>query len=277
MTDTIRILSLNTWKNEGDYPARVHAMASGISALKPDVVCLQEAFATVDSALDTARTLARHLGASLVWLPARRKRRQGTAHPPKDSWSGLAILSRLPVARHLQLQLASHPDDGDRGLLAAQVATRGRPLWVGNTHLCHLPDAADWRSHQLGHALAAMVRWGANAGGVLCGDFNAPLDSPELSIHLKSASPKASLPEDAFQRFDSLGTSSTSTPPRAKITHRRDDGIGLDLDHVLLWPGQGPGAWHVHRSAVVLDAPGGDGEVLPSDHAGVMVDLAVPA
>ena len=58
----LRIVSLNAWKNDGDFPARVALIAEGLARLNPDVVCLQECFATEDGEVDVAHDLAAALG-----------------------------------------------------------------------------------------------------------------------------------------------------------------------------------------------------------------------
>ena len=40
----MRIVTLNTWKNEGEYERRLDLMAVGLGDLRADVVCLQECF-----------------------------------------------------------------------------------------------------------------------------------------------------------------------------------------------------------------------------------------
>jgi len=40
----VRIVALNTWKNEGDYRRRLRLMRDGLAELAADVICLQEAF-----------------------------------------------------------------------------------------------------------------------------------------------------------------------------------------------------------------------------------------
>jgi endonuclease/exonuclease/phosphatase family metal-dependent hydrolase len=67
----MRLVSLNTWKAEGDYVRRIDAMAAGLSALSPDVIALQEDLRTADGLTHTALALARALGLQLSWVPAR--------------------------------------------------------------------------------------------------------------------------------------------------------------------------------------------------------------
>lgn len=85
----VSIVTLNTWKAEGDYPRRVAA---------PDILLLQEVFIARSLGENTAESLARLLGMDAHVLPLRRKARLFGGRPV-DSHSGLAILSRLRVAR----------------------------------------------------------------------------------------------------------------------------------------------------------------------------------
>lgn len=284
VSTSLRIISINTWKNEGHYPQRMQALTDGLMAVQADVVCLQESFATVDGQVNTARALARSLKATVVWLPLRRKLRPcqwhsghtgktGSVERHVDSWSGLAILSRLPLSVSRHLHLASHAEDGQRALLAAQlVLPSGAQFWIGNTHFCHLPDADDWRAHQLGRCLDAMVGHGANQGGMVCGDFNSSLDAPRLRRLLQD--PHA--PADAFLVHG-------ETAARSKRTWLDAQGAAANLDHALVWPGanasqaEGAPTVQVERASVVLDQPCESTGVLASDHAGVMVDLRLTA
>ena len=60
----LRVVTLNTWKCEGDYRARLPRMAAGLRALDADLVCLQEVFACAAPSADTAAWLADALGLS---------------------------------------------------------------------------------------------------------------------------------------------------------------------------------------------------------------------
>ena len=92
----MRIVTLNTWKNEGDYPRRLALMRDGLAELAPDLVCLQECFANAGH--DTAAWLAAELGLDCHAAPARAKVRR---HMGQDlqSTSGLAILARGGASR----------------------------------------------------------------------------------------------------------------------------------------------------------------------------------
>jgi len=252
----MRILTLNTWKCDGAYRQRLAAMVPGLSALQPDVVLLQEAFATDDGQADTARHLAQALGLIATVAPARHKARAFEGHH-RPSTSGLALLTREPPPSHHVLQLPFDPADGERIAQLAQLVHQGQTFWVANLHLTHLSHAAALRAQQLATTLAALHRLAGTAPMVVGGDFNSGPGHAEFD-GLRDA------PWHMRNPFDGV----------AKSTHHTDEGRGLDLDHLLLsgWP---PNA--VRHAAVVLD-PRDTAAAGPaaSDHAAVLLELDGP-
>src|SRR5882724_10070526 len=89
----LRFVTLNTWKNEGDYFVRMRAMIVGLRALEPDVVLLQEVFRTADGTVHTARSLADALSLTMAYAPARAFPRPWQGGKVQSE-SGLAILLR---------------------------------------------------------------------------------------------------------------------------------------------------------------------------------------
>ena len=256
------IVTLNTWKGDGDYAARLPLMAEGLAALDADVVCLQECFAAWPgsgadpaagdgSLADTAAELARRLDLRLFHAPARWKPRVFRG-APRPSTSGLAVLTRLAAGPMEVLQLPSDPRDGERIAQGLEVRTARARLRIVNLHLTHLRDAAALRAEQLA---AVLARWGGDGTAtVLAGDFNATFDDVALAP-LRSRddldvgpAPPAFWPGTLVDR-----------PERA-------------IDHVLLLRGDGAGLAIAARRPV-LDRPDAAG-VHPSDHAGVLVELA---
>jgi len=173
----VRIVSLNAWKNDGDFPARVGLIAAGLAALAPDVVCLQECFATEDGEIDVARELAAALGLAAMTAPSRLKVRD-LGGAMALSTSGLAILARRPLTTSVH-ELPSDPQDGPR---IAQRVDLAADLRVLNLHLTHLrgPAAADLRAAQLAAALA-FAGEGFSGALVVCGDLNATSQARELA------------------------------------------------------------------------------------------------
>lgn len=241
LTD-MRVVTLNTWKNEGDYPRRLRLMRDGLAALSPDVVCLQEAFATQGA--DTARELGAALGFVVHVAPARFKERCHEGRLVRSS-SGLAILTRWP-GTSCSLILPSDPADGERIAQRLDLQVGDQALRVLNLHLTHLRGAATLRATQLDRALA----WAAEglAGGlVVAGDLNATAEDAALAPLRLS--------------------------PRPGTLHGARVGAVVQaaaIDHCEL---VSAGGWREIDRVRGLETPDAEGW-LPSDHASVGLDLA---
>ena len=239
----MRIVSLNTWKNDGDYDRRLPLMRDGLAAMAPDVICLQECF--VADGFDTAAWLAAELGLQHHAAPARTKRRRHQGLELISS-SGLAILVRGPAVSAARA-LPSHPDDGERIAQRLDLLGLARPLRVLNLHLTHLRDAAALRAAQLAEALD----WAVPDDGcalVVAGDLNAAADDPALSPLGLSPHP--------------------STLHGARIGEQRPGAAAIDHCRLLY-----PGLWRQGRALRGCDSPDADGW-FPSDHAAVGLALA---
>lgn len=239
----MRIVTLNTWKNEGDYRRRLPLMRDGLAAMAPDVVCLQECFAA--EGFDTAGWLASELGLDAYAAPARRKMR---SHDGRnlDSTSGLAILARGPAVS-AQSDLPSHPADGERIAQRLDLMIDGRPLRILNLHLTHLRGAQDLRALQLAQALV-WAGEGLAGGLVVAGDLNAVAGDAALA------------PLRLPPRMGTLqGARAGDATPRLAA-----------IDHCIL---HRSGLWREAAILRGLDTPDLEGWY-PSDHAAVGIDLA---
>jgi endonuclease/exonuclease/phosphatase family metal-dependent hydrolase len=250
----MRLVSLNTWKCEGDYPQRVRAMAEGLVALSPDVVALQEDLRTRDGLTHTARSLATALSMQMVWLPARAKPRLLNGQCT-DTTSGLAVLSHQRVLEQGSVVLPDDARDGERVAQCVRLAGAHGHWWLVNLHLTDLPDRADLRRAQLETVLQNLQRVAGEQPVVLCGDFNAGPDDPEIASVLHPKGPLV----DAFGG-------------QTKVTHRCDSDSEHNLDHILLRTVRGQPPFSVAQARVVLDQPDAHG-VWPSDHWAVCADL----
>jgi endonuclease/exonuclease/phosphatase family metal-dependent hydrolase len=242
---TLRIVTLNTWKNDGDYQRRFNLMSTGLEVLEADVICLQECF--VGGGFNTAERLATALGMYAYEAPSRRKLRDNGAGRVMST-SGLAILTREKAARVDVHALVSDPRDGQRIAQLVDLSVSGPPLRVLNLHLTHLRGArADTlRATQLSMALD----WAATdheRGLVLAGDLNATAADGAL----------ASLALDP--------TPATLHGPRLGTAPERD----MAIDHCVLVR---PGGWRAVATTQALDRHDDDGWY-PSDHAAVVLDL----
>ncbi len=263
------LVTLNTWKCDGDYDARLRAMAAGLAALHADVVCLQECFAVLDDAsadsagtpADTARALAQHLGMQSFHVPARRKRR-AFAGGQVFSSSGLAILTRLEAHGMEALALPTDSADGERIAQSLLLRADGATLRVINTHLSHLRSAGPLRAAQVAAVLAYWCEGPSHAGVpiVLAGDLNATIDAPELAaLRLRPDLDLGPVPPDAWP-----STLLDAPPARPRA-----------IDHVLLLRGAVTPAPRITARIRALHQPDSRG-LYPSDHAAAVatVELA---
>ena len=238
----MRIVTLNTWKNEGRYLRRLQLMGDGLREMAPDIVCLQECFAA--EGFDTAGWLASGLGLVAHRAPSRRKVRTHQGHD-LDSTSGLAILARAQGVADV-LDLASHPADGQRIAQRLDLEVEGRPLRILNLHLTHLRGANGLRAQQLAEALA-WAGEGLAGGLVVAGDLNAQGTDPALA-------PLGLGPRPGTLQGARIG----------------DAPVGLAaIDHCVLHQ---PGPWREAAGVRGLDTPDAEGWY-PSDHAAVGLDL----
>jgi endonuclease/exonuclease/phosphatase family metal-dependent hydrolase len=252
----MRVVSLNTWKAEGDYPKRLHTMVDGLAALSADVIALQEDWRTCDAQMHTARSLADALSMQLTCLAARQKLR-AYGQTSFLSTAGLAILSRTPVLEQHTITLPQDNSDGERLAQCVKLSCDGQQGWLINIHLSHLPHRADLRRAQLQTVLDAMEHLAPKEAVVLCGDFNAEPQDEEIASFLH---PHGSL-IDAFAGV------------AHKATHYTDQGHPRNLDHIFLRAGSGLPAWTIRHAQVALDRSGRFG-VPASDHVAVCVDLS---
>jgi endonuclease/exonuclease/phosphatase family metal-dependent hydrolase len=232
-------------------------MAQQLQAMAPDVVLLQEVFTSLDGRWHTARDLARALGMQWAFAPARPKLRccDGVW---TDSHSGMAVLSRGPIQTEHVVVLPTSVADGGRVAQWCDVNLNGQALRLANVHLSHLlPEqgGAELRQQQLRHVLCLSELQDFHVPALVCGDFNASLQSPELSPFMAPVG-------------DWCDAHRTAGAPR-KCTHVTVDGEGFDLDHVLF---HCKSALHWRAASVVMQGPSAPGGVPPSDHAGVCVD-----
>jgi endonuclease/exonuclease/phosphatase family metal-dependent hydrolase len=254
----VKVVTFNTWKCDGDYVARVEAMAQQMMGLEADIYALQESFASVDGTTDTAKFLALHLGMHLHLAPSRRKPRW-FQEEWVDSFSSLAVLTRFPILSANVVELPSTAADGGRVAELCALEIGGRSVLLTNVHLSHLPHAegAALRTEQLSALLNGIAQMPRHDLALVCGDFNASLDSSEFSPFMEA--PWALV--DAYAQAGGA----------KKITCRTPEGQDLNLDHILCLPSCSNAPVDYLDASVVLIGSTSEGGVRPSDHAGVQV------
>jgi endonuclease/exonuclease/phosphatase family metal-dependent hydrolase len=264
----IRIVTINTAKGDFAYSWRIPWLAHELAALDPDIVLLQEALRSIDGTLDTTRALATALDVHQAYVPARRKIRQIEDHR-HDSWSGLGMLSRWPLAETTVVPLPASVDDGERLAQLAIIATGTHRLLIGNLHLTYLrgTKADRMRRLEMGTILAHPWFTGAQQwhASVIGGDLNTWLPALPLVI---DDHPSLEL-LDTYELGD-------GQPPRQTSPAFRPPAEGQCIDYLLSVSRDAASHPAFSNARVVLDradpaAP--SASAFPSDHRGVVLDL----
>ena len=260
----LSIITLNTWKCDGEYRVRLRLIAEALAGLKPDIILLQECFVAQaknnDGGANTAQHLAEVLNYDGYFQPAREKNREFDGKET-ITHSGLAVLSRFSLAPIGAIQLPSDPADGQRIAQFVSVKTKPKPVLVVNTHLSYLPDEHNLRTQEM-QRIVTRIREDRNHDTIIMGgDFNAEPDSPMIQWlaglrNLKSIDMAAAV---------------NKKPGATKLEKRGDDkGKALKrIDYLYLIPRRRRPGFEVVSSDVVLNTPDPLTGLYPSDHLGV--------
>lgn len=236
----MRIVTLNMWGRSAPWQARYRLAGRALAALRADVVCLQE----VDDG-DALDQLARATGLVVA-----------VADP---AVSALAVLvprrPRLRATEIIDLRARSPQENRPRRLCAVHFDE----YVVACTHLSWRADDAATRWAQ-----AEEIALHLPAPTVVCGDFNCPPDAHALTpLTTRFVDVLAGTPAAARPTWDNRNPH--TAPYRASWPDMRIDLVLADPALLERHP--------CREAAVVLDTPG-PGGLYPSDHFGVLVDLA---
>jgi endonuclease/exonuclease/phosphatase family metal-dependent hydrolase len=241
----IDLLTINTWKCDGDYYNRRKVLAASLRQMNftDQVIFCQECFQTIDGKVDTLQYLSDALGIPGYFAKTRRKYRRLDGSMT-DSFSGLGILTNLRVSSRTTVALPSSPADGGRAaqLLTLEL-TPGISMLVANVHLTHLRNHHALRIEQLINVLKEISASSARHR-IVGGDFNAEENSTEIQL-IKERGPVI---DSASHWVDHLLIIRPAAEPYPKFT----------------------------RSETVLDQPDAENGLYPSDHFGVHAHLLVP-
>ena len=220
--------------------------------------------ATADGELDTAKTLANDLQLESIFAPARRKTRlvDGIV---RDSYSGLAILSRFPIDESVVVPLPADVADGERIALLTRMAIDDQRVLLACVHLTHLTGtaAATTRRAEFGTLLDHPWISSSNDVTIIGGDLNT--SHPELTAVI-----------DGHHGIDVRDTWDVGggSGPRATVPVQisPEDSRGRCLDYLLSVVSPGLDHPNFEDSTVVLNAASADGRY-PSDHRGISTSL----
>lgn len=251
-----RVLTLNlqglanAW-----FERRFDAVVEGLRPLAPDVLCLQEATVLREEGVyHQAVAIAEAVGLDFVAFGS-----YGPPAPSAGSDHGVAVVSRWPLRRVRDRRLRDPRDE--RVVFLATLMAPGGDLEVITTHLAWEPAETELRARQARTVFDELQVNGWHRPGsrvIVAGDFNATEDEPVICTASQGL-------VDVFRARhpDAPGyTWLASTPYTAGYGHLPD----RRLDYIFC-----PRGVEILDARVVLDHPT---PVFPSDHFGVMADLA---
>ncbi|HTJ89843.1 MAG TPA: endonuclease/exonuclease/phosphatase family protein [Acidocella sp.] len=254
------VMTLNSWKGDGAYKARLRLMAEEVGRLDPDILLLQECFAAPELGHDTTAALAGATGFNSVSWPGRRKTRlcEGAE---AVSTSGLAVLSRHPIRQWRTVPLPSDPRDGERAALFAEIDHPAGTILAVSLHLTHLRDAQALRGRQFESVMMELAGVSPATFVIVGGDFNAAADAEEF---VNANAPSGSRLVDCRRL---AGAPAAATCP--------GNGDGACIDHILVRIREDMEDCKVLGVSTVLDRPDPETGLLASDHFGVKASIVL--
>jgi len=263
----LRVLTWNLWWRFGPWADRQPAIAATLARLDPDVVCLQEVWASPDGPRQ-ADQLAAALGGYHVVEGV------GVGFDLADHTLGNAILSRWPIRSHEVRRLPAPAGlDELRVVVRADIDGPRGPLEVFTTHTNFRLDQSDVRQHQVRGVceFVAATTAARTYPPVLCGDFNADPGADE--IRMLTGLTAVPVPRlvflDAWAAAGDGGPGHTwrNANPFAAVDCEPDRRI----DYVLVGYPRDHGTGQIVTARVEATEPVGG--LYPSDHCAVYAEL----
>lgn len=271
-------LRLATWNLGGrilDPDRRYPAIAAALGALDADVVGLQEVWPRAGH--DLAAELASELGRRVAVTPVRGASPRTARLGDPDDGLGNAVLSRWPLR---DVRTVVLPGGGSQVLLDVVTDTPAGSLRFLTTHLTPALTDSARRVQQVREIARHVARAEpTDLPPVVAGDLNAEPSSDEVRLlegHLTAPAEPGLLLADAWRWAgggDDRWHGATWRPDNPHVAARGDP--ASRVDYVLLGLGRGTVPVTVGHVGLLGTRAwsGPDGEVWPSDHAGVVVDL----
>jgi endonuclease/exonuclease/phosphatase family metal-dependent hydrolase len=278
MQRTLRVLTLNCWNVSEPFEDRMRLIRSGLDALQPDVIGLQEIVVRRDG-FDQAAQILNDCGYQWTYGAAFRFTERQPLLAPDQEGDGFGnlVASRWPILRSAARALPGIESGERRNAVAALVDAPCGPIVVVSTHL-------NWKFHH-GHirerqavALAAFVEeWavGSERPAIVVGDLNADPDSAEIRFlcGLQSLEGRSAYFQDAWRVAGKGGPGWTWDNRNRFAAYAFEP--DRRIDYILVGLADSHGRGWIESVRVVMDqAHGAKGaEVFPSDHFGVLADI----
>jgi len=261
LQEEIKIVTINTWKCDGEYRKRMTVLAKQLAALKPHIIACQECF--VNREVNTLNFLAKSLNMYSCYLPGRRKDRYFEGKMT-DSESGLGVLSVYPVAQTGFIILPAVPEDNDRKAQQVEISLPSETkIALTNVHLTHLSEPG--LRHAQAESLATVVSADKSSPyHLICGDFNALINSPELETFRELSGAI-----DCYEEGKGV-------KPRYSLLDPFKQDRKICVDHILSMPLQGKDSYpEFINSGIVLDKEDPATKLYGSDHFGICTSLVI--
>ena len=247
----LRIATVNLRCLLDDWDVRDHLLAAQIAAARPQIIAVQEACrepAGRDNLVELVTALA---SAGSAYSIARTE-----THRSWDLYQeGIALLALDPSALVEVIDLP--PGLFPRRAIIARLATGVGDALVAATHLSFGDDQAEVRSAQLGTIRAALDRLRAPTELVaIAGDFNEAPTGAAVTAALSAGY------VDSWAQIHpgEPGYTIPAPNPAARIDYTL---VALGSSGVV-----------IDDATIFLDQ--GEGDIMPSDHLGLHVDLVLP-
>ena len=275
---TLRFLTLNLWGENGPWQERMEVFASGVAALAPDVIGLQEVREASGRVPNQAGELARRHGWHHVFAPSSA---WGGGH------EGLAIVSRFPIGAHEAQPLPHSTEKEGRIILSARIdapADTGGSFWVHTTHLSYREAEGRQREDQVMFIDKVVAAHANDQIQIAMGDFNTVPESDEIRwlTGMTTLEGRRVFYQDAWARAHrgEAATGLTWTRANSNIEWMHWLTPERRIDYIFTTQVRRDRRGTVHGARVVFDEPrvGPDGaRVFASDHFGVVADVQMVA
>ncbi len=261
--EQIRIITINTWKCDGNYDKRLVLLAEQLKALSPGVIACQECFLSEEGKADTLKSLAAELGMHACFLPGRFRKRLFKGNWV-NSFSGLGILSALPLRELENYTLPEVPGDEERKLQLAEIDLSGNnKMLIANTHLTHARNT-ELRKEQAGFVADKVSARDTYKYRIICGDMNAVPGSAEINELISKAS--------AIDCY----AAGHGAEPRYSLAEAYNRGIMICVDHIFALPFPATKTYpDFVNSAIVLNSKDHEKGIYPSDYFGISTTLVI--
>jgi endonuclease/exonuclease/phosphatase family metal-dependent hydrolase len=246
----LRIATLNMEQDHKRWELRRGLVADQIAALEPDVVALNEVCVPLRTAHWVRDAVKDRTG--IDYALVQQTRVNGLAPLEAE-----ALLTRFPLVETGNLDYRTR----DIVALVARIAVDGVPVDVYVTHLYMSRGDDSLRLYQAQQLLAWIDSRKDVTARIVCGDFNATLDTPSAALMAARFRPTQTAPTAFTPLAD--GGGAVSHPYWTRMD-RCIDYVWVSEDVTIL------------KSAVCCDqASPRDASLWPSDHAGVWADLEI--